>query len=164
MYEELDFAAGGMADFPDARQLHFALQNQARKTQSFVKQCFVSTADSALCRSMERNPDAPSIAVRTAVRHLQNREVLHYDGIHACIFCPAHQGISLLKLIIIYNGVQRHEDSGAEPMCIGAELFQIFHAVSGSLSGTESRPCNINGIGTAVDGRDADFYVFRRSK
>ena len=69
---------------------------------------------------MERNPDATSLAVRAAVRHLQNRQVLHDDGIHACIFRPAHQGISLLKLIIIYDGVQRHEDSGAELMGIRA--------------------------------------------
>ena len=69
---------------------------------------------------MERNPDATSIAVRAAVRHLQNREVLHDDGIHACIFCLTHQGISFLKFLIIYDGVQRHEDSGAELMGIRA--------------------------------------------
>ena len=120
MYEELDFAAGGMADFPDARQLHFTLQNQARKAQSFVKQCFVYIADGALRRSMERNPDAPSIAVGASVRHFQNCQVLHDNGIHAGIFCPAHQGISLLKLVIIYDGVQCHENPGAELMGIRA--------------------------------------------
>ena len=113
---------------------------------------------------MERNPDAPSIAVGASVRHLQDCQVLYDNGIHAGLFRPAHQGISLLELIIIYDGVLCHENPGPEPMCIGAELLQIFHTVSGRLPCAECRTCNINGIGTAVNGRDADFYVFRRSK
>ena len=44
-------------------------------------------------------------------------------------------------------------------MCVGAEFRDIFEGVAGRLTGTEIGACDIYGIGTAVDGCDADFLV-----
>lgn len=49
-------------------------------------------------------------------------------------------------------------------MRVIAELAYILHTVTGSLSGSECGSGNIYGIGTAVDGRDADILILGRSE
>ena len=49
-------------------------------------------------------------------------------------------------------------------MGIRAKPTDVLNAVSCRLSRSEGRPCEINSIGTAVNGRDADFNVSCRSK
>ena len=76
----------------------------------------------------------------------------------------SHQRIGLVQFIIEQYGIQCHEDSCPEFVGIPAEGSKVIHAVACRLPGTECRPCNIDGIGTAVYCRDADFYILCRSQ
>ena len=49
-------------------------------------------------------------------------------------------------------------------MGVGAEPADVLHRVAGRLAGTESRAGDIYGIGTAVNGCDADICIPCRSK
>ena len=47
-------------------------------------------------------------------------------------------------------------------MCVSAQAGDILHAVPGILPGSELLAGHIHGIGTAVDGCDADVGISRR--
>ena len=53
-------------------------------------------------------------------------------------------------------------DLHAVQMRMAAQTGDVFDLIAGCGPGTERWPCNINGIGTTVDGCDADFRISRR--
>ena len=63
------------------------------------------------------------------------------------------------QFAFIYNGIDGSQDPHPEPVCVGAQPPDILHGIAGILPGSESWPCNIHGIGTAVNCRDADFRI-----
>jgi hypothetical protein len=54
----------------------------------------------------------------------------------------------------VYRGVYAH----SKPVGIFAQAGYVFYGITGSLPGPERRAGNINGIGPAVNGCEADIY------
>ena len=92
------------------------------------------------------------------------RHVLDYDGVSPCFPYLAHHFPYIIDFIVIDDGVQCDEYFCPEQVGMPAQPCYVADVIPGSLSCPESRSCNIYGIGTAVDCRDADVSVPCRSK
>ena len=88
---------------------------------------------------------------------LRQGQVLDDEGVHAGILCRAHQSVDLLQFPVIYDRIDCQEDARPETMGVSTKPRDVLEAVARRLAGAEPRPRDINGIGTAVDGCDADI-------
>ena len=70
-----------------------------------------------------------------------------------------HLRVGFFFLTLAPEGVVGDEDLHPETVRVGAEFSDVLEAVAGRLAGPESGTCDIYGIGTAVDGCDADIFV-----
>ncbi len=61
--------------------------------------------------------------------------------------------------VIGERSIEGDKDSCSETVGVIAQLRYVVDAVAGGFSRSEERTADIYGIGTAVDGRDADFFV-----
>lgn len=69
------------------------------------------------------------------------------------------QALPSLQLVVANLDIVGHEDAGPELVGIAAEFRDVFETVAGGFAGPEIRAGDIYGIGTAVNGRDADFQI-----
>ena len=74
------------------------------------------------------------------------------------------EGADLLLLPLVKADIDRYEHSRPEFMGIVAKTRYLSDGITGVLAGPESRACDVNGIGTAVNCRDADISRSRRSE
>ena len=72
---------------------------------------------------------------------------------------PEQLRVGFLFFAFLPQGIEGNEDLDTEAVCVGAQLGNILKTVARRLAGPEIRPGNIYGIGTAVDGCDADILV-----
>ena len=100
----------------------------------------------------------------SASGQFQQGEILDNDGVGSGLFNTEHHFMDVFQLAVEDDGVESYEDPRPVSVGVGTQCPDIFNAVSGGLSGSECRPGNIYGIGTAVDGRDADIHIPCRSK
>ena len=72
--------------------------------------------------------------------------------------------MDFVQFVIIDDRIDRQEDTHTEPVGVGAKGSNVLQTVARRLAGTEPRPRDIYGIGTAVDGCDADVQIPGGSK
>ena len=102
--------------------------------------------------------------VRVKFLETEQGQVLNYQSISARFPDSLSKEESLLQFLIIQYGVESHIDPCPIAVGIVTEGLHILKTVPGSLPCAESRSRKINGIGTAVYGRDADFKISCRCK
>ena len=141
-------------DAAESVQGQLALQDETREAEAFHHAGFFRSAYRALCRCVERAPQPEA----------EHRQVLDYECIYTGVFGIMCHLPGRLKFIILDEGVQGEEYPRPVAVCMPAQLLYVLHRVAGRLAGPESRPGNVNGIGTAVYGCDADIQIPRRSK
>ena len=91
-------------------------------------------------------------------------QILYSQSVRTGLLQFQSQFYCSVQLPVLYNGIESHIDPRPETVGIVTKRLDIFQTVPGSLPCPERRACKINGIGTAVYGRDADFQVSCRSK
>ena len=153
MYEELQFAADGGADPADVLQRDLPFQHQPAETEPFVEGRFFGGADGTLRGGVQRQD----------VRPCQG-EVLHDDGIDTGVLRRPEQPLRLGKFTVVQDGVEGKEDPCSEAPGVGAQTGDVVHRVACRLPCAEGGAGDIDGIGTAVDGCDADIRIPCRSK
>ena len=77
----------------------------------------------------------------------------------ARLLAEQHLSVEFLQLIVANLDVVGYEDAGSELVGVATEFRDVFETVAGCLAGPEIRAGDIYGIGTAVNGRDADFQI-----
>ena len=82
-----------------------------------------------------------------------------YECIRARFLAAEHLPVELIQLIVANLDIVGHKDTGAELVGVATEFRDVFETVAGCLAGPEIRAGDIYGIGTAVNGRDADFQI-----
>ena len=91
----------------------------------------------------------------------QQVQVLHDEHVDPRLVQLPHQPAGLQQLIIFQQGIDRREDTGTVQVRMAAEPGYLLHGIARRRPGAERRPRNINGIGTTVDGCDADIRIAR---
>ena len=155
VHEELDLALHGSADLPDGLQGELALQDDARTAEGFEVPGARHVPDGALGRRVQRNGDI----VPCGDPRLPDDE-----RIGARLLRAQQLRVRLLLLAVAPQRVECHEDADTETVRVRTEFRNVLKGVAGRLAGAEFRPCDIYGIGTAVDGCDADILRPGRSQ
>ena len=70
----------------------------------------------------------------------------------------------LVQFFLVQNGIEGYEHPGPEPVGIGTQPPDLLNRIARRLTRPEGRSCDIHGIGTAVNGCDADIRIPCRSK
>ena len=81
------------------------------------------------------------------------------EGIRPRLLGAEQLRMRLFFLPLTPQSVECYENPHPETMGVGAEFRDVFETVARRLAGTEIRTRDIYGIGTAVNGCDADFFV-----
>jgi hypothetical protein len=148
VYETFDFRVDGLGNAPDLFQGQFPLQDQPPEAQAFQPAGFLDGSDGALGGGVHDEVSA----------HAENGGVLDDEGIYAGLFQGADHFLCAGALLLLEERIDGGEDAHAEAVGIFAELPDILDAVSGGVPGAEGRSGNINGIGPAVNGCQADVF------
>ena len=148
MYEELNLRVHRFVDGFDLFQRQFSFQNQPAKSQALQPAGFFRCAQGTLGRSMHDE----------RVTHGQDGGILHNQGIHSRPFQCLHQLPGLGDFFRIQKRIDGCVDTRTKAVGILTEFGNIFHGIAGRLPGPEGRTGNINGIGPAVNGCEADVY------
>ena len=90
--------------------------------------------------------------------------VSDYEGVGSGILRLQHHSSRIFQFFGLQEGVEGYENPRPEAVGVGAEPAYVVDAVAGRLPRPEIRRTYIYCIGTAVNGRDADFSVSRRSE
>ena len=143
-----------LADRFDLLQGQFPFEDQAAKTKALQSFCFLRGPEGALGGCMHDY----------AVAHFQYGRVLHDEGIYAGLFECFHQLAGLGDFLGLQQRIDRRIDVHTVAVRIFAQPCDIFNGIAGRLPGTESGPCDIDGIGPAVNGCDADVRRTRGCK
>ena len=141
------FSIHGIADGTDLRKRQFPLQHEPTVAQAFGKACFLRRSDGALGGGVKDHP------FRGEPRH---GRVLHDQGVYAGLLQFPQQPSRLRNLFLVHQRIESHIDADTELVCIFAQPGDILHGIARRLARPESRTGDIDGIGSAVDGRDAD--------
>ena len=148
MYEELNLRVHRFVDGLDLFQRQFSFQNQPAKSQTLQPAGFFRRSQGTLGRSMHDE----------LVAHGQHGGILHNQGIHSGLFQGFHKLLSLGDFFRIQKRIDGGVDTLPKAVGILTEFGNIFHGIAGRLPGPEGRTGNINGIGPAVNGCEADVY------
>ena len=81
---------------------------------------------------------------------------LHDQGVHTGILQFLQQPPGLRNLLLVHQRIESHVDADAEPVRIITQPADVRHGIARRLPRPEGRPGDIDGIGPAVDGCDAD--------
>ena len=152
--EELQAAAfrHGGADGPDLFERQLALEHQARKAERRELPRPLRRPDGRLRGSVQLH--------RRQVKGEQ-AQVLDDEDIDTRFVQVPHQPMGIRKFIPLQERVDRRMDLDPVQMRITAQPGDVGHLVPGSGPRAESRSRDINGIGTTVDGCDADLRISR---
>ncbi len=150
VHEALYLAGDGGADLADLREREFTLQDDALAAQRLEEPGARHVADGALGGGVDGNGDVvprgdPGLA--------------DDEGVRPGLLGAEQLRMRLLFLPVTPQSVECHENPHPETMGVGAEFSNIFEAVARRLAGAEIGTRDIYGIGTAVNGCDADFFV-----
>ena len=150
VHEELHLAAHGGADLPDLFQRELPLQDDAFAAQRLEQPGPLHVADGALGGGVQGDGDVgpggdPGFPDDERVR--------------ARLLGEEHLRVGLLLLPVPPQGIVSNEDTHTEAVRVGTKFRDVVEAVARRLARPEIRACDIYGIGTAVDGCDADFLV-----
>jgi hypothetical protein len=91
----------------------------------------------------------------------QQAHVLDDERVHTGVIELPGQLARGLQLVVAQDGVQRDKDAALEPVRVFDQPGDVLHAVVGAGAGAEGRPADVDGVGTVVDGFDADLGVAR---
>ena len=152
--KEFQLAGDRLADGGHLLQRQLALQHQPRKALAFIKPGLLRGPDGALGRSMQRD----------AGTEIQHSQVLDDKGIGPGLFQRPEKLPGLVQFFLVQNGIEGYEHPGPEPVGIGTQPPDLLNRIARRLTRPEGRSCDIHGIGTAVNGCDADIRIPCRSK
>ena len=151
--EELQFASYGLAYLPDRFQRRFALDDQTRVSQALMEARVPGGAYRALRGRVQGDGD---------VVPLRDGGVLDYECVHSGRLRLQHQPVRPVQFVVKQDRVDCQEYAGSEAVRVLAEPRHVLHTVPGIFPGSELPSGHIHGIGTAVDGCDADVGISRR--
>ena len=141
------FGIDGRPDGADLFQGQFPLQDEPAIAEALGETRLLRRADGALGGGMEDHP------FRSEPRH---GRILHDQRVHAGFLQFLQQPPGLRNLLLVHQRIESHVDADAEPVRIVTKPADVRHGVPGRLPRPEGRSGEIDGIGPAVDGRDAD--------
>ena len=147
MDEDLQFGVHGLPDGADLVQGQCPLQHEPAVTEALGEPGFLRRPDGALGGSVEDHP------FRSEPRH---GRILHDQGVHTGLLQFLQQPPCLGDFLLIDQRIERHVDACAEPVRMIAKPADVLHRIAGRLPRPEGGPGDIDGIGPAVDGCDAD--------
>ena len=150
MHEELQLALHGRPYRPDVVQRELPFEHQPAGAEGLIPQRVFNGADGTLGGGVKRNRD---------VFPAEDALVADDEGVGSGILAGEHHAVHFRELVLGNADIESDENARAELVCIRAQSGDILHRIAGILAGAEERAAYINGIGTAVDGRDADFQI-----
>ena len=148
MHETFQFSVHRLPDRTNLRQRQFTLQDEPAVTQTLGKTRFLRRTDGALSGRVKNHP------FRSQPRY---GGVLNDQGVHTGLLQLLQQPAGLRNLLLVNQRIESHINAHAEPMRILAQPADVLHGIAGRLPRPEGGAGDINGIGTAVNGRDADI-------
>jgi hypothetical protein len=96
--------------------------------------------------------------------HFEQSHILHDQRIGPCfVSLPGHLA-GPVEFVIAQDGVEGDKHFGIEAMGVAAEAFDIGQRIASIGTGTKGRATDINGVGTMVDGFNAEIGVLGRRK
>ena len=156
VYEALNLALGdGFGYLPDLLQAQLPGQDQLVEAQGGQPAGLFRCSDVALGGGVQ-------LYLRDA--HPQESEVLDYEGIASGFHGTEYAAAGFLQLVLEDDGVEGQIDPGAESVSVVRQYGDVSEGVARRLACPEGRSGYIHGIGTAVDGRDADVLIACRSE
>ena len=150
VHEELQFALHGCTYRPDVFQRKLPFEHQPTGAQGLVPLGVFYRSDGALGGGVEGHGD---------VFPAEDALVADDEGVGPGFLTGQHHAMHFRELVLGNADIESDENARAELVCIRAQSGDILHRIAGILAGAEERAAYINGIGTAVDGRDADFQI-----
>ena len=150
MHEELQLALHGRPYRPDVVQRELPFEHQPAGAEGLIPQRVFNGADGALGGGMERHGD---------VFPAKDALVAHNKRVGSGILAGEHHAVHFRELVLGNADIESDENARAELMRVVAQGRYILHRIAGVLAGAEERAAYINGIGTAVYGRDADIQI-----
>ena len=84
-------------------------------------------------------------------------QVLHYERIDIYFVELADELLHIVQFVIAQQGVYRHINLGTELVCISHQPADILDTVASRSTRSESWSTYIHGIGSMLDGLDADI-------
>ena len=153
--EAFHFAGNRRTDGADGLQGQFPLQDDAGAARRLEAPGVFHAVDGALGGGVQRNGD---------VRPAEAAQVADDKGIGAGLLRGKHLRVHLFFLPLAQADIKRHEHPRAIAVGVRAEPRNVPDGIACGLAGPEIRTGDIDGIGTAVDGRDADVSVPCRSE
>ena len=154
MHEKLQLTIYRIAYFAYLVERQLPLKNQAPETHIFQHPGLLWRADGALRGGMQ---------LYRRQLHTSDTKVLHYQCVHPGIVQLPYHPLRLPEFILKDDGVHGGVDFRREFMGIGCQRGDVFHRISRNGTRPETGPGDIYGIGTAVNRRDADVFILRRS-
>jgi hypothetical protein len=148
MDKDFQFGIDSVPDGADLLQREFPLQDETAVTQALGETGLFRRADGALGGGVKDH------SLGGQPRH---GRVLDNQGVHPGILQSLQQTPGLRNLLLIDQGIERHINTNAETVRVLAEPADVLHRVAGRLPGPEGRAGDIDGIGPAVDGGNADI-------
>ena len=155
MHEKLQFALHGSTDGADLVQRKLSLQNEPPEPQRLPPPCLFRRANHRLRRGEQR---------QGGQFQFQQSKVLNDKSIHSCLGQLPHLFSRSLQLVVEQDGVDHGVDACVVAMGIAGQFANLRYRIAGGLTGAEAGACDIDGIGTAVNRRDADVSVSGRSQ
>ena len=113
---------------------------------------------------MKWNRNFLSFTVRPAIGQCKQGRVLNNQGIGSGLLVIEHQTVALLQFTFEDESVDGNENTRPETVGVFAEPGNLRNRIAGIFPCPERRPCDIHGIGTAVNCRDADIRISCRSQ
>ena len=148
MDEAFQFGIDSSPDGTDLFQGKLPLQHEPSIAQAFGETCLLRGTDGALGGGMENHPFRSEPG---------DGGILYNQRIHTGFLQFLQQPPGLRNLLLIHQRIESHVDTDAEAMRIIAQPADIRHRIPCRLPRAEGRTGDIDGIGPAVNGRDADI-------
>ena len=150
VHEKLQLTLHGRTYRPDVVQRELPFEHQAAGAQGLIPLGVFYRSDGALGGGVEGHRD---------VFPAEDALVADDEGVGPGILAGEHHAVHFRELVLGNADIESDENARAELMGVVAQGGDILHRIAGILAGAEERAAYINGIGTAVDGRDADFQI-----
>ena len=150
MDEEFQFCTDGGTNFMHLLEGELAFQHQPAIAEAFGAAGVFDAADGALGGAVENRP------FRGEPSH---GGVLDDECVRPCVRELLQQAGGFLQFFLPYQGVESDVDTDTEAVGILTQRPDVLDAVPRAVPGSEGRAGDIHGIGTAVDGCDADGKI-----
>jgi hypothetical protein len=145
--EKLDGAVGVDRDVADLFQVQFARQHDLAEAHVLQELGFFDRADVGL---------GGGVQLDRGQVELQQAHVLHDQRVHPGVVQLPDLLAGAFQLVVAQDGVERGEHLGVVAVGVLCQAGNVLHRIAGVGARPERRPTDVDGIGTVVDGLDAD--------